>query len=113
MRATCPNCEVLMEFQQGTGGDPPPPRIVTQDDSAQVEEVQLEANPLIIAELQRLREIQESCGYKPMWIYYRLIESFPNVGLIELRECAKILGYKQGWAWFKWQELQQPQLQSA
>jgi predicted RNase H-like nuclease len=48
-----------------------------------------------------------------MWIYYRLIESFPNVGLIELRECAKILGYKQGWAWFKWQELQQPQLQSA
>ncbi len=114
MRATCPNCEVLMEFQQGTGGDPPPPRIVTQDDSAPIEEVQLEANPLIIAELQRLREIQANCGYKPMWIYYRLIESFPNVGLIELRECAKILGYKQGWAWFKWQELQQqPQLQSA
>jgi len=114
MRAICPNCEVLMEFEQGKGGDPPPPRIVTQDDSARVEEVQLEPDPLIIAELQRLKEIQESCGYKPMWIYYRLIESCPSVGLVELRECAKILGYKQGWAWFKWQELQQqPQLQSA
>ena len=114
MRATCPNCEVLMEFEQGTGGDPPPPRIVTQDSSAQVEEVQLEANPLIIAELQDLKQIQESCAYKPMWIYYRLIESFPNVGLIELRECAKMLGFKPGWAWHKWQELQQqPQQQSA
>jgi superfamily II DNA or RNA helicase len=115
MRATCPNCETLMEFEQGTGGDPPPPRIVTQDSSAEVEEVRLEADPLIIAELENLKRIQESNGYKKMWIYYRLLDNYRNnLGLIELRECAKMLGFKPGWAWFKWQELQQqPQQQSA
>ena len=78
-----------------------------------MEEVQLEADRVIIVELQQLKQIQESYGYKPIWVYYQLIKSFPNIGLVELCECANLLGYKKGWAWFKWQELQQIQTLSA
>jgi superfamily II DNA or RNA helicase len=106
MRASCPNCEALLEFSMGQGGEPPPPRVVIQDDSADVDEINLEANPAILTHLHQLKEQQESCVYKPMWVYFRLIEEFPTVGLTELRECAKLLGYKPGWAWVKWQELQ-------
>lgn len=112
-KANCPNCGTLMEFERGTGGEPPAPRKIENNKKAQVEEINLEANQLILAELYRLKERQELYGYKPMWIYFRLIETFPNIGLIELKECAKLIGYKSGWAWFRWQELQQKLQQSA
>lgn len=108
MQATCPNCQSLVEFQQGTGRECVGMRIIHQDDQAEVEEViNLEANPLIVAELLRLKQQQEAQGYKPIWVYYKLVEQHQNIGLAELRKCAELLGYKPGWAWFKWQELQQ------
>lgn len=107
MRATCPNCQSVMEFERGEVGEGFCPHIVNQDESAEIEEVELEGDPVVIAELLFLKEQQVRHGYRPMWIYHRLIDQFPDIGLAELRECAKLLGYKSGWAWHKWQELQQ------
>ena len=107
MRANCPNCEVQIEFQKGTGGEPPPARIIEKDESATLELIQTEPNAEILQELHRLKEVQQRRGFRPGWIYYKLIESHPNLGLLELREVAKILGYKPSWALFKLKEIQQ------
>jgi len=106
--ATCPNCQAWMQFEVSKTGEPPPPRLITQDEAVEVQEVRTEADPLLIAELHRLRDWQESSGHKVSWIYYRFIEEFGTViQLPELRECAKLLGYKPGWAWHRWKELLQ------
>ncbi len=76
---------------------------------AALEEIDLETNPAIMAFLQNLKQMQEQHGYKIAWVYHQLVKQYPNVGLEDLRECAKILGYKPGWAWYRWQELQQQQ----
>lgn len=107
-RATCPNCGTVIQLEdpgEGVAAE----RIVTNDQAASLEEIDLEANPTVVALLQNLKVLQEQHGYKAIWVYHQLIERHPNVSLEDLRECAKLLGYKQGWAWYKWQELQQRQ----
>jgi len=104
--ANCPNCQVNFEFEVGKGGDPPPARLITQDQQVQLEEVLLEADPEILSELHHFKKLQEAKGYKSSWVYFKLVESRPNLGLAELRECARLLGYKPGWAWHKFQERQ-------
>ncbi len=104
--ATCPNCGTTIQLEE-PGEGVPIERVIEHDEQATLEEIDLEANPVVMAFLQRLKEIKDQHGYKTAWVYYQLIEQFPGVGLPELRECAKILGYKQGWAWYRWQELQQ------
>lgn len=107
--AVCPSCETVFEYERGVGGEPPPPRVIEKDESATLELIQAEPNAEILQELHRLKQIQEKRGFRPGWIYYKLIESHPNLGLLELREVAKILGYKPSWALFKLKEIQQLQ----
>jgi len=109
--ATCPNCQAQMRFEVSKAGEPPPPRLITQDEAVEVQEVRTGADPLLVAELHRLKDWQESSGHKVSWVFYRFMEEFGDaVQLPELRECAKLLGYKPGWAWYRWKELLQEQV---
>ena len=54
---------------------------------------------------QYLSDLKGYCDrnrYKKAWISYRLIEA--SAPLETFRQAAKILEYKPGWAWHKWQE---------
>jgi superfamily II DNA or RNA helicase len=106
--ATCPNCGAIIELDEPGEGEAVE-RVIQHDDAAALEEIDLETNPTIMAFLQNLKQMQEQHGYKIAWVYHQLVKQYPNVGLEDLRECAKILGYKPGWAWYRWQELQQQQ----
>lgn len=103
---TCPNCFVVIQLEEPSEGKAVE-RVIEHEEGAALEEINLEINPVFMAALQRLKDLQQQHGYKAAWVYFQLIEQFPNIGLTELRECAKILGYKSGWAWYRWQELQQ------
>ncbi|MCY7284272.1 MAG: hypothetical protein LH679_12735, partial [Cyanobacteria bacterium CAN_BIN43] len=104
--ATCPNCGVEIALEAPGEGEAIE-RVIDNDSGASLEEIELGANPLILEVLQRLKEIQDQNRYKPIWLYYELVKQCPDVGLPELRECARLCGYKLGWAWHKWRELQQ------
>ncbi len=51
--------------------------------------------------MQELRTQQQERNLKPIWVYYTLRDSFDSLSYGDLRECARILGYKPGWAWYK------------
>ncbi len=74
-----------------------------------MEEIPLDVNPLVWHKMQELRMQQQELSLKPIWVYYTLRDSFGSLSYGDLRECAKILGYKPGWAFYKWKELQQRQ----
>lgn len=107
--ATCPNCGAAIALETPGEGEAVE-RTIENDEAASLEEVELTANPLILAELRRLKQLQEKHCHKKIWLYYELVKQCPEVGLPELRECARLLDYKLGWAWYKWQELQQRQI---
>jgi len=106
--ATCPNCETAFQFEMGEGGRPVErsERIIAQDEHARLQEIALNGDPEILEYLHALKAVQEGTGYKPGWVYYRLIEKYPVLGVAELRECAKVLGYKAGWVAHKLKEMQ-------
>lgn len=106
--ATCPNCGATIQLEEPGEGEAVE-RVIEHDDGAALEEIDLESSPTVIALLQNLKNLQEQHGYQKIWVYHQLVKYHPLVGLEDLRECAKILGYKLGWAWYRWQELQQRQ----
>lgn len=105
-KITCPNCQTQFEHEYTEGGEPPPEREINNDAEAQLEEIILEVNPEIILKIGKLKIQQIKNKYKPIWIFHKLIEAYPNVGLGELRSLAQLLGYKPGWAWHRFVELQ-------
>lgn len=107
--ADCPNCGVRLQLVETEGEGSYEAQVLEIDEAATMAEIPLDVNPLVWHKLQELRVQQQDCNLKPIWVYYSLRDAFPNLSYGDLRECAKILGYKQGWAWYKWQELQQKQ----
>jgi len=107
IRCSCPDCATVLEFKIGINAEPPPPRKVDIE-QASIEEVNVEANPLIIELINLLFNIQKRGKYKKGWFHEQLAEVHPQVSLGELNECAKLLGIKRSWrwAWDKWQEVQ-------
>lgn len=105
-KVTCPNCQTEFEHEYTEGGEPPPEREINNDTEAQLEEINLEVNSEILKELGKLKAMQVTRKYKPIWVAHSLIAAHPNIGLGELRECAKLLGYKPGWALHRYAELQ-------
>lgn len=102
----CPNCGAIIEL------DPPSESVAVErhilhENDADLEEINTNCNPIVSTLLHNLKAMQEQHNHKPIWIYHKLVESHPNLELEDLQECAKILGYKQGWAWYRWQELAQ------
>jgi hypothetical protein len=97
----------MIQFEIGIKGQVPPPRLVNCEEIAQLEEIDLECNPAILKTLHEIKEIQQQQELKKSWVYKSLLEQCPDVGLPELRVCAKLLDYKPGWAWYRWLEIQQ------
>lgn len=106
VNADCPNCGATVPIKEAQEGLGLCNRVINQDEGVQLEEISLEVNSEIITELLKLKAMQVTRKYKPIWVYHEIVEKYPNIGLGELRECAKLLGYKPGWAWLKWRELQ-------
>lgn len=107
--ADCPNCGVRLQLVEAEGEGSYEAQVLEIDEAATMAEIPLDVNPLVWHKLQELRAQQQERSLKPIWVYYSLRDAFPNLSYGDLRECAKILGYKPGWAWYKWQELQQRQ----
>lgn len=106
LKATCPNCGVMVDIAEAESNKGRRQKELVEDLNAQLEEVELTPRAEVMVTLWQLRQEQQQSNYHPMWVYYRLIERCSNINLGELRECAKMLGYKSGWAWHCWRELQ-------
>lgn len=102
--ASCPNCTAKIQFEVGAGGIGAPRLLESLD--AQLIQIRLECNPAIAAALVDIKKYQEENNLKKSWVYQMLVHNFPDVGLPELRLCARLLGYKPGWAWYRWLEVQ-------
>jgi DNA repair protein RadD len=106
LEATCPNCGSIIPLEppvEGFGGEKPE---VVNDESIDLEEIAIGTNSEIMAEIMKLKAIQVTRNYKPFWIYHQIINTYPEIGLGELRELGKLLKYHPRWAWHKWCELQ-------
>lgn len=56
----------------------------------------------------KLIATQEARGYKPSWVYFRLVEKHANVLTEEhFKILSKHMDYKRGWAKHKWREFQE------
>lgn len=106
LRADCPNCGTRLCLKESEGEGSYEARLLEPDTTAEMQEIPLGVNPLFWQKLQELRTEQVERSLKPIWVYYSLLESFTSLSYGDLRECAKVLGYKEGWAWYKWQELE-------
>lgn len=104
--ADCPNCGSRVQLLDLMGKGSYTPRALEADEAVSLEEIPLDVNPFVWERLQELKSQQIERNHKPIWIFYSLRDSF-ELGYGDLRECAKILNYKPGWAWYQWQELQQ------
>lgn len=104
--ADCPNCDTRFSLVEVEGEGSYEAQPVEADEAATMEEIPLDVNPLVLRQLQQLRAQQQQLGLKPIWVYHSLRSAFTNLSYGDLRECAKVLGYKPGWAWYKWRELQ-------
>lgn len=67
---------------------------------------EIEANPddEWLMAYQQLAAAQQKRGYKPQWIYYRLLELKPPLKVWQ--QYARERGYKPGWATYRYQEQQ-------
>ncbi|MEI2577622.1 hypothetical protein [Scytonema sp. PRP1] len=75
---------------------------------AEFAEIVVEYNPLKLAVVQQMINIQQEKGYQKGWVYHQL-KDLPelNLSLSDWQEVARRLEYKPGWAWHKWQEMQE------
>ncbi|NEP31737.1 DEAD/DEAH box helicase [Moorena sp. SIO3B2] len=112
-QSTCPNCchQFLWQQGEGVGGGGSPDIDV---EAGELEEVGIQVNPEFVAYVDEIVENQQSTGKKKGWVFFRLIEHprIQEFGLGDWRYVAKQLGYKPGWAWFKFQEVQEQSVKS-
>ncbi len=106
-RATCPACNVLFTFEVLKGKKGIVRLQVVEILPAHFEEFVQEFDPEKIAVVQELIDYQQEKGYQKGWVYYQLVE-MPELELSlgDWREVARLLGYKAGWGWYKWREMQ-------
>lgn len=107
--ATCPACQGKFIFV-----NKPRDKKGVQEFSilevlpAEFAEIVVEYNPLKLAVVQQMINIQQEKGYQKGWVYHQL-KDLPelNLSLSDWQEVARRLEYKPGWAWHKWQEMQE------
>lgn len=60
---------------------------------------------LVKIRLKQWRHKQKTNSYAKTWIFYRFIEEYPKASLDQLKELAKVMGYKWQWALYKHKEI--------
>ncbi|HIK31254.1 MAG TPA: DEAD/DEAH box helicase [Oscillatoriales cyanobacterium M59_W2019_021] len=100
-RYTCPNCAVQLEVEKWEGqGEPPEPRGLQTDRSAEIWEIPLDCDLQILADLYRLVGFQRRAKrhFTLQWLYGAMVQQHPHIGEAELRECALLMGLDEDWA---------------
>lgn len=69
--------------------------------------------PAFAAKLKSLRKRQQGLGYKPMWVYYQILEHFPDITFEEVQAVGAELDYKPRWADYKWMEIEESRSQDS
>lgn len=105
--ATCPNCNVKFTFKTETCGKKLKRLKVVEIVPANFAEFETEYNEDNLEVVQALIDYQQEQGYRKGWVYYQL-KDLPELELSlgDWREIARRLGYKAGWGWHKWKEMQ-------
>ncbi len=105
--ATCPNCNVKFTFKTEKSGKKLKRLKVVEIVPANFAEFDTEYNEENLEIVQALIDYQEEKGYRKGWVYHQLKE-LPELELSlgDWREIARRLGYKAGWGWYKWKEMQ-------
>ncbi|MDJ0734888.1 MAG: DEAD/DEAH box helicase [Nostocaceae cyanobacterium] len=107
--ATCPACQSRFIFvSKPRNKKGVEPLSILEILPAAFAEVIIEYNPLKLAQVQELINIQKQRGYQKGWVYHQLVK-FPelNLSLHDWQEVGRRLDYKPGWAWHKWREMQE------
>lgn len=100
-RYTCPNCSAELEVEKWEGqGEPPLPRGLQTDRSAEIWEIPLDCDLQILADLYRLVGFQRRAKrhFTLQWLYSAMVQQYPHIGESELRECALLMGLDEAWA---------------
>jgi superfamily II DNA or RNA helicase len=108
-QANCPVCQQGFELIPGVGGEGEIEPISSPEVlAASFEEISNEYNAQKLAEIQKIIEEQKRRGFQRGWVYYRLREIAPamDLSLSDWREISRRLGYKPGWGWHQWMEMQ-------
>ena len=105
--ATCPNCNVKFTFSTETSGQKLKRLKVVEIVPANFAEFETEYNQENLEIVQALIDYQQEKGYQKGWVYHQL-KDLPELELSlgDWREIARRLGYKAGWGWYKWKEMQ-------
>lgn len=111
-QCTCPNCGFIMPIEEGEEREGNS-RELENDESAELQEIDLKLTPGLAVELERFCLIQLREGYKLGWIYYRIQDKFRDLTYADLRLIGQRLGYKSGWAWRQLKEREQSKGEAA
>jgi superfamily II DNA or RNA helicase len=105
--ATCPNCNVKFTFKTEKSGKKLKRLKVVEIVPANFAEFDTEYDERKLYIVQQLIDFGELQGYQKGWIYHQL-KKLPELELSlgDWREIARRLGYKAGWGWYKWKEMQ-------
>jgi superfamily II DNA or RNA helicase len=105
--ATCPNCNVKFTFKTEKSGKQLKRLKVVEIVPANFAEFDTEYDEKKLYIVQQLIYFQQHQGYQKGWIYHQLLD-LPELELSlgDWREIARRLGYKAGWGWYKWKEMQ-------
>ncbi|NJL53433.1 MAG: DEAD/DEAH box helicase [Hydrococcus sp. SU_1_0] len=105
--ATCPNCNVKFTFKTEKSGKKLKRLKVVEIVPANFAEFDTVYDEHKLYIVQQLIDFGELQGYQKGWIYHQLKE-LPELELSlgDWREIARRLGYKAGWGWYKWKEMQ-------
>ena len=105
--ATCPNCNVKFTFKTEKSGKKLKRLKVVEIVPANFAEFDTEYDEHKLYIVQQLIDFGELQGYQKGWVYHQLKElSELELSLGDWREIARRLGYKAGWGWYKWKEMQ-------
>lgn len=105
--ATCPACNTKFTFKVETTGKKLRRLKVVEIVPATFAQFNTEYDPEKLEIVQAIIDFQQQRGYQKGWVYHQLRDAPElNLSLGDWREIARRLGYKAGWGWYKWKEMQ-------
>ncbi len=92
----CPECHYRLSPPQSLRSDLPVTLDIIREQPVDRKVIRL---------MLKLKQKQESSGYRPGWVYFAFVKQHKHPTLPELQVLAQLLGYEPGWAWYRWRDL--------